>query len=72
MQLVEKVARHLFIHRRKFIIKNIRTLYPEDVMLEMTHDLLRHCHVSPQANCYQIGIEEFAVMCLYYEKQCYE
>ncbi|KAE9548445.1 hypothetical protein FO519_008342 [Halicephalobus sp. NKZ332] len=70
--LVEKVARQLFIYRRKYVIKCLRTLYPENLAEEMVHDLLRNCRINPTTTAFRLGIEEIGPLCLFYEKQCRE
>lgn len=70
--VVEKLVRQVFHLRRKYILKSIQTLYPKEMSLELSHELLRHCRIDPTTTCVRIGIEEFADMCLYYQKQCNE
>jgi hypothetical protein len=46
------------------------TLYPPDIAKEMAHELLKECRVDPTLRCYELGINEYADLCAYYEKQC--
>lgn len=68
--MVEKVARHVFIYRQKYVIKCIKTLYPENLADEMAHDLLKNCRIDPTTTSYKLGIDEIGSMCVFYEKQC--
>uniref|UniRef100_A0A1I7YV17 rRNA adenine N(6)-methyltransferase n=1 Tax=Steinernema glaseri TaxID=37863 RepID=A0A1I7YV17_9BILA len=71
-EVVEKVARHIFHYRQKNVIKCVKTLYPADLAHDMAHDLLRECRVNPKKTSYQLGMDEFAEISHYYEKQCRE
>ncbi|VDN59001.1 unnamed protein product [Dracunculus medinensis] len=65
--LVEKLCRHVFIYRRKYCIK---TLYPKEISDELAHELLSRCRISPKQASFQLGVEQFADLCLVYEEQC--
>ncbi|CAD5205582.1 unnamed protein product [Bursaphelenchus okinawaensis] len=71
-EIVEKVARHVFHYRQKNIIHPVKTLYPPTMAKDMAHDLLKNCRLNPTYKPYQLGIPDFADICLYYEKQCRE
>ncbi|KAI6174892.1 RRNA adenine N(6)-methyltransferase [Aphelenchoides bicaudatus] len=69
-EIVEKVCRHAFHYRNKPFIKPIMTLYPPSMAKEMGNEMLKECRVNPKLKCYEIGMDEFADLCVYYEKQC--
>ncbi|KAI6203705.1 RRNA adenine N(6)-methyltransferase [Aphelenchoides besseyi] len=71
-KVVEKVCRNIFHYRQKYVVHCVRTLYPKDLSRKMADDLLHACRVNPQNTSYELGMDEFADMCLYYEQQCRE
>ncbi|KAI6179596.1 RRNA adenine N(6)-methyltransferase [Aphelenchoides besseyi] len=71
-KVVEKVCRNVFHYRQKYVVNCIRTLYPKELSKKMADDLLSTCRVNPQNTSYELGMDEFADMCVHYEKQCRE
>jgi len=69
--VVEKLCRHAFHYRQKRILKPLKTLYPREMANEMAHELLRECRIDPTLLCFQIGMDEYADLCVHYEKQCH-
>lgn len=56
--LVEKVVRHIFSMRQKFVRRGISNLYPEDVRVDLTNDTFALAEVDPEARSYQLSNEE--------------
>ncbi|VDM46073.1 unnamed protein product [Toxocara canis] len=69
-EVVEKICRHIFHYRQKFVIRGVRTLYPETLAASLSHELLSTCRIDPSIISIKLGIEQFADMCYVYEKQC--
>ncbi|CAK5053290.1 unnamed protein product [Meloidogyne enterolobii] len=71
-EVSNKVFRVLFHLRRKYLKKVVRLLYPEPMLDDMADDLLRHCRLDPTMVVPMLDMQNFAEMCLFYEKQCRE
>ncbi|CAD5208023.1 unnamed protein product [Bursaphelenchus xylophilus] len=71
-EVVEKVARHVFHYRQKYVIQPIKTLYPKEMADDMANDMLKHCRINPKWKPYYLGLPDFADLCTFYEKQCRE
>uniref|UniRef100_A0A914NAD8 rRNA adenine N(6)-methyltransferase n=1 Tax=Meloidogyne incognita TaxID=6306 RepID=A0A914NAD8_MELIC len=71
-EVSNKVFRVLFHLRRKYLRKVVRLLYPEPMLDDMADDLLRHCRLDPTMVVPMLDMQNFAEMCLFYEKQCRE
>lgn len=69
-ELVEKIARHVFHYRRKYIEKCIKTLYPKELANDLTDSLFKKCNIDRSSVSFQLGIAEFSRICEEYEKQC--
>lgn len=70
--MVEKVCRNVFHYRQKNVVNCVRTLYPKELPRSQADDLLRACRINPTAASFELGMDEFADMCVYYDKQCRE
>ncbi|CAI4221228.1 unnamed protein product [Auanema sp. JU1783] len=71
-EVVEKLCRQVFHYRQKYVLKGLRTLYPEEISFDMAHSVLSKSGVDPTTTSVRIGIDEFALMALEYERQCVE
>uniref|UniRef100_A0A915B0K3 rRNA adenine N(6)-methyltransferase n=1 Tax=Parascaris univalens TaxID=6257 RepID=A0A915B0K3_PARUN len=69
-EVVEKICRHIFHYRQKYLIKCVRTLYPESLAESLSHELLSVCRVDPSTISIKLGVEQFADICYAYEEQC--
>ncbi|VDK46929.1 unnamed protein product [Anisakis simplex] len=70
VDLVEKICRHVFHYRQKYVIKCLRTLYPPTLSDSLSHELLSECRIAPSTISIQLGMEQFADICYAYEEQC--
>lgn len=56
--LVEKVIRHIFSMRQKYVRRGIANLYPEDGRIELTKETFEKADVDPLARSFQLSNEE--------------
>lgn len=56
--LVEKVVRHIFSMRQKYVRRGIANLYPKDVEIEFTKETFETADVDPLARSFQLSNEE--------------
>lgn len=56
--LVEKVVRHIFSMRQKYVRRGIANLYPKDVEIEFTKETFEKADVDPLARSFQLSNEE--------------
>ncbi|KAI6223620.1 RRNA adenine N(6)-methyltransferase [Aphelenchoides fujianensis] len=70
--VVEKMCRNVFHYRQKHVVNCVRTLYPKELPRSLADDLLRECRINPTVASFELGMEEFADMCVHYDKQCRE
>lgn len=56
--LVEKVVRHIFSMRQKYVRRGIANLYPKDVEIELTKETFEKADVDPLARSFQLSNEE--------------
>uniref|UniRef100_A0A7E4VYN4 rRNA adenine N(6)-methyltransferase n=1 Tax=Panagrellus redivivus TaxID=6233 RepID=A0A7E4VYN4_PANRE len=68
--VVEKVARHVFIYRQKYVIKCVKTMFPEETADEQAHELLRACRIDPTTRPFKLGVDEIGAMCVHFEAEC--
>ncbi|KAF8368279.1 tfbm-1 [Pristionchus pacificus] len=71
-EVVEKLVRQVFHYRQKYVLKGLKTLYPEEIAEDRAHELLREVRVSPSTTSIRLGVEEYAAMAAVYERQCRE
>uniref|UniRef100_A0A1I7VAQ7 rRNA adenine N(6)-methyltransferase n=2 Tax=Loa loa TaxID=7209 RepID=A0A1I7VAQ7_LOALO len=69
-EVVEKVCRRVFNYRQKYVVKGIRSLYPEELAKNLADDLLRRCRIDPTTTAICLGVEQFADICYVYEEHC--
>lgn len=56
--LVEKVIRHIFSMRQKFVRRGISNLYPPEMRDEMTHRTFIQADVDPESRSYHLSNDE--------------
>ncbi|XP_059622365.1 dimethyladenosine transferase 1, mitochondrial [Phlebotomus argentipes] len=56
--LVEKVVRHIFSMRQKYIRRGIGNLFPEDVREQLTEQVFREADLDPTLRSFQLSVEE--------------
>lgn len=56
--LVEKVVRHIFSMRQKYVRRCIATLYPKEEEIELTKETFDIADIDPQARSFQLSTEE--------------
>lgn len=69
-EVLEKLCRHVFHYRQKYVKKGVKTLYPPELEDELADELLRKCRVDPTTTSIRLGIEQFADMAEAYFEQC--
>ncbi|EFO13771.2 hypothetical protein LOAG_14757 [Loa loa] len=55
---------------QKYVVKGIRSLYPEELAKNLADDLLRRCRIDPTTTAICLGVEQFADICYVYEEHC--
>ncbi|VDD94202.1 unnamed protein product [Enterobius vermicularis] len=70
-KVILKTCRHLFHYRQKYVIRCIKTLYPEPLANSLAHEVLSRCRIDPTIPCYKLGVEQISDICRIYEEQCY-
>uniref|UniRef100_A0A0N4ZNR9 rRNA adenine N(6)-methyltransferase n=1 Tax=Parastrongyloides trichosuri TaxID=131310 RepID=A0A0N4ZNR9_PARTI len=71
-ELVEKIARHIFHYRQKYVVKCIKTLYPKELSNKLSEKLLIKCNIDERTTSYRLGMIDFSRICQEYERQCLE
>lgn len=56
--LVEKVIRHIFSMRQRYVRRGIANLYPEEFQVELTKETFETADVDPTAKSFQLSNEE--------------
>lgn len=56
--LVEKVIRHIFSMRQKYVRRGIANLYPKEMEIELTKETFNTADVDPVARSFQLSNEE--------------
>lgn len=56
--LVEKVVRHIFSMRQKYVRRGISNLYPKEMEIELTKETFEMADIDPQARSFQLSNEE--------------
>lgn len=68
-KLVEKVVRHLFAGKNKFLRKNVALLFPPD-MPELTAQMIESTEVNPEIVITKVTNEEIGRLCHVYNYIC--
>lgn len=68
-RLFEKFVRHLYHHRNKDVLFNVRTLFPKD-MTECAENVVQKAEVSSFIRCYMVSNIEISRMCSEYYEYC--
>lgn len=66
--LVEKVTRHIFSMRQKYVRRGIANLYPKEVEAEFTKETFEIADVDPHARSFQLSTEECLRLADAYQK----
>lgn len=66
--LVEKVMRHIFSMRQKFVRRGVANLYPEKDRDELTMRTFKSADVDPEARSFQLSNEECVRLAEAYQK----
>lgn len=66
--LVEKVIRHIFSMRQKFVRRGIMNLYPPKDQDELTHETFKIAQVEPEARSFELSNDECVRLAEAYQK----
>lgn len=68
--LVEKVVRHIFSMRQKYVRRGVATLFPEDTRVELTQEVFAAADVDQLARSFELSVEECLRIAQAYQDIC--
>lgn len=66
--VVEKVMRHIFSLRQKYVRRGVETLYPPKDRDELTHETFKNAQVDPESRSFNLSNEECVQIAEAYQK----